>query len=298
VLEAILALQIEKRFSKEEILEMYLNQIFLGHGCYGVSSASRLFFDKRVMFLTAAESSVLAALPSAPGRYSPFRNAHNAYAKNRDILGRMVREGYLTEKQAEKIYREFWPGFIESIKTEYPTVTVNTRRIDRAPYFTDYVQQILASRYGKDVLYNEGLNVYTTLDLHRQTIAERVLREGVARQNITSANANQYSVSTTVDRKMFTTYYILRALFNLPEIVRDDSMEIAFRNAMVDEVIDAADALALFGGTGRSSIALQYFRSGMAMEVSTNLKVEGALIAVETKNRLYHFDGGRFRLRS
>ncbi|HEY1406072.1 MAG TPA: transglycosylase domain-containing protein, partial [Spirochaetota bacterium] len=104
ILEVILAMQIEKKFSKEEILEMYFNQIYLGKGCYGISSAANLFFNKKVKYLSVAESSVLAALPSAPEKYSPIDDAHAAYAKNKDILGRMVGEKYLTQEKADKIY--------------------------------------------------------------------------------------------------------------------------------------------------------------------------------------------------
>ena len=99
-LEAVLTLQIEKKFSKEEILEMYFNQIYLGHGCYGISSAARLFFNKDVKYLNLAESSVLAALPSAPGRHSPLLNPHEAYVKN-DTLRRMV-DADISPKNAPK----------------------------------------------------------------------------------------------------------------------------------------------------------------------------------------------------
>jgi len=172
ILEVILAMQIEKKFSKEEILEMYFNQIYLGKGCYGVSSAANLFFNKKVKYLSVAESSILAALPSAPEKYSPIDDAHAAYAKNRDILNRMVDENYLTKEKSDKIYSEFWPAFIDSVKLDYPTKTVHSRTVDNAPHFTDYVRQILVSRFGKDVVYNEGLNVYTTLNLKRQKVAK------------------------------------------------------------------------------------------------------------------------------
>jgi len=158
-MEAILALQIEKRFSKEEILEMYFNQIYLGHGCYGVSSAAHLFFDKDVRRLDVAESSVLAALPSAPGRHSPLMNTREAYIKNRDTLNRMVDAGYLARERADKIYQEFWPVFVDSIKTEFTTKNAFSRSEDRAPYFTDYVRQILISRFGKEAVYTEGMSV-------------------------------------------------------------------------------------------------------------------------------------------
>ncbi|HPA71471.1 MAG TPA: transglycosylase domain-containing protein, partial [Spirochaetota bacterium] len=95
IMEAILALQIEKRFTKEEILEMYFNQIFLGRGCYGISAASQLFFNKEARHLGVVESAIIAALPSAPGRHSPLMNTRRACAVNRHILDRMVNAGFL-----------------------------------------------------------------------------------------------------------------------------------------------------------------------------------------------------------
>jgi len=191
-LELVLTLQIEKKFTKDEILEMYFNQIYLGHGCYGIASAAELFFNKEVRFLSLAEGSVLAALPSAPGRYSPFMNTRNAYIKNWDILNRMVDCGYLTNEKAKEVFTSFWPIFVDTIKTEFPTKTAYSKIVDNAPFFTDYVRQILISRYGKDVVYNEGLQVYTTLNLKRQQAGEKYLVEGLTKQNEISARANQY----------------------------------------------------------------------------------------------------------
>ena len=279
VLEVILAMQIEKKFSKEEILEMYLNQIYLGHGCHGLSSASNLFFNKKVKYLTAAESSVLAALPSAPGRYSPLQNPHDAYEKNRDILNRMVKENYLKKDQADKIYEEFWPAFIESIKTESPTKNVYSRTIDNAPHFTDYVRQILVARFGKDVVYNEGLNVYTTLNLKRQNAAQKFLTEGVKKQDAVSSLSNKYA-SGMVDRGLFGTYYTLATVFSLPSILVKNDIETQVQKNITENLLDEADILALFGDVNDGEL-FEQFRSAVMQNLSSSLHVEGAFMAIE-----------------
>lgn len=279
IIEALLALQIEKKFSKREILEMYFNQIYLGHGCYGIASAAGLFFDKEVKHLNLEESTILAALPSAPTRYSPLINPHNAYKKNWDILNRMINAGFLSRERAKKMYYEFWPEFIESIKLEFPTKTAHTRTIDKAPYFTDYIRQILLSRFGKEVVYNEGLSVFTTLKLERQEYGRKFLTEALERQNEISSKYNKYS-SDAVDRELFHVYNSLRNIFNLPEPRVRDDVEAMFDKTMADDLADSLDILTLMVGADDCNQAIDEFRSGTTGIVST-LKVEGALIAVE-----------------
>ncbi|HRX14712.1 MAG TPA: PBP1A family penicillin-binding protein [Spirochaetota bacterium] len=279
-LEAILALQIERKFSKEEILEMYFNQIYLGHGCYGVATTARLFFDKEVKYLTAAESSVIAALPSAPGRYSPLMNPRNAYEKNRDILNRMVQEGYLTKEQADTIYKEFWPDFIDSLKTEFPTKTAYTKNTDKAPHFTAFIRQVLENRFGRDAVYNDGLIVYTTLDLRRQRSAEYHMKKGLKEQTKLSDSLNAYTRGS-VDRGLFGTYGLLRMIFSLPGVVIKHDIESRTRRAILDEVADAADLLSLLTDSRINQEVIENFRSTTALGVVTNLQVEGALVSIE-----------------
>ena len=122
---------------------------------------------------------MLAGLPSRPNGLSPIKYPRRAIAKNRDILNRMVDEGYLDRKKADRIYEEFWPAFVESIIMDYPTKTARSKTGDQAPYFTDYVRQILVSRFGEEMVYNDGLSVYTTLDLREQKIGEESAERSV-----------------------------------------------------------------------------------------------------------------------
>jgi len=166
--EAILSLQIEKNFSKEQILYLYLNQIYLGHGAYGVEAAARTYFNKGVSELNVAESALLAGLPQAPSRYSLINHFDRAKARQRYVLSRMREEGFITEAQEE-----------EALRTEVRVSSPEGNPFEKAPYFTEFVRRYLVQKYGRDSVYRGGLKVYTTLDLKMQRAAQDALRKGL-----------------------------------------------------------------------------------------------------------------------
>ena len=168
VREAILALQIEKHFSKQRILFLYLNQIYLGHGAYGVEAASLTYFGKPASELTLAEAALLAGLPQAPARYSPVRHMERAKARQKYVLQRMREEGFITQEEQEL-------ALAQPINIETGRESV----FARAPYFTEYVRQYLLEKYGKDRLYGGGLKVYTTVNLRMQKAAQKALDKGL-----------------------------------------------------------------------------------------------------------------------
>lgn len=277
--EAVLAFQIEKRFSKDEILEMYFNQIYLGHGCHGIATAADFFFNKDVKYLSVMEGSVLAALPSKPTGFSPLREPRAAMEKNKDTLRRMVEIGYIKQEEADKLYNEFWPEFIDSLKTEFPTKTAVSNTKETAPFFVDYVRQMLTARFGKNTLYNEGLTVYTTLDLKRQRIAQKYMSETLAKQNIISSKANAI-YNMAVDRSLYGAYNVLRTIFSLPGVIVKNDIETIFRKQISDDYIDSIDILSLLTDASSANEVAENFRN-LTSGMSSSLKVEGAFIAVE-----------------
>mgnify|MGYP001810037393 CR=1 FL=1 len=168
VKEAILASKIESHLSKEEILFLYLNQIYLGHNAYGIQSAARLYFNKDVGQLTLAESALLAGLPQAPSKWSPYTNPDKAKERQMYVLSRMVEDGYITKDSAEKAANE-------RLKL-YKNVDIN---LENAPYFTEFVRRYLFARYGADRVLDDGLKVYTTLDSTLQKIAQESIKQGL-----------------------------------------------------------------------------------------------------------------------
>lgn len=169
--EALLALRIERTYSKEKILELYLNEIYLGIGAYGVAAASLLYFDKSVHELTPAEAAYLAALPKAPNNYHPFRQRERAIERRNYVLDRMVEDGFLKREEGEK-----W-------KKEALTVTPRPTgaHIFAAEYFAEEVRRDLNDRYGEKKLYEGGLSVRTTLDPKLQSIARKTFADGLVK---------------------------------------------------------------------------------------------------------------------
>jgi len=169
--EALLALKIERTYSKDKILELYLNEIYLGLGAYGVAAASLLYFDKSVHELTPAEAAYLAALPKAPNNYHPFRQRERAIERRNYVLDRMVEDNYLKREDGEKAKKD--PLAV----TPRPTGA----HIFAAEYFAEEVRRDLNDRYGEKKLYEGGLSVRTTLDPKLQSIARKTLTDGMVK---------------------------------------------------------------------------------------------------------------------
>src|SRR5215813_9893653 len=165
--EAVLAIELERRYSKDRLLEMYLNQIYFGHGAFGVEAAARTFFGKGVNELTPAECALLAGLPKAPATYSPFEHPQAALRRRATVLSRMVDTGTLKPQQATRL-----------AATALDLVPPERRRTT-GQYYLEYVQQYLEAQYGADLVFKGGLHVYTTLAPTIQLKAEAALREGL-----------------------------------------------------------------------------------------------------------------------
>lgn len=167
--ELLVALQIEAQFSKQEILEAYINQIPFGVGAYGIGEAARTFFGKPAGGLTLAEASLLAGLPKSPTRYNPFRYPERARARQQVVLQRMVTTGMISREEA----------------IEAQAVSVDLRAQGRSlrvdSYFLDAVMKSLEETYSPEVVYHGGLRVYTTLDAGMQQQAETALQQGIAK---------------------------------------------------------------------------------------------------------------------
>jgi len=166
--EAILAYRIDKKFAKDEILFLYLNQIYLGHGAYGVEAASENYFGKSAEKLNLAECTILAGLPQAPSRYSPFKYPERAKQRQIYVLNRMVEEGYITNIQATEAINQL--------------LDIKARRnwyIEEAPVYTEHIRRYIEKKYGADVLYKEGLKIYAAVNIEMQKIARKEIANGL-----------------------------------------------------------------------------------------------------------------------
>jgi len=168
VQEALLALEIERAYTKEEIFEFYVNQIYLGHGRYGFESASRYYFGLPARDLSLAQAALLAGLAQRPEGFSPFRNPRGATARRNHILDRMFIEGYIEAAPARETQR----ADLGLVEREVATSA-------GAPYFIEEVRRDLAGRYGDEAIYQEGLDVWTTVDIRLQSAAQAALIRGL-----------------------------------------------------------------------------------------------------------------------
>ncbi len=164
--EALLAIDIEKRFSKDQILTMYANQVFFGHGAYGVEAASQLYFNKTALETSLAEAALLAGMiPSANNLYNPIKRPENALARRNKVLDRMLEQGFIDpEAHAEAV-------------AEPLEVTLHRDRVESGAYFLEEARKEIERRYGTDALYTSGLQVHLTMDPDLQRLAERAVRE-------------------------------------------------------------------------------------------------------------------------
>ncbi|HOS40717.1 MAG TPA: PBP1A family penicillin-binding protein [Spirochaetota bacterium] len=269
IVELLLAGEIEKKFNKDRILEMYLNQVYFGHGVYGVQSAARFYFDKDARALTPIEAAVLASIPAAPRRFSPLVNPRNVYEKSKGILYTMIQDGHVEKSTVNRDFDGFWATFLASLRLQSPTASVRQRGSDRAPQVTEHVRRLLVAQYGEETVYRGGLSVYTTFDLNAQDIAQRTLSEGVERQRTIAARVNAWKLAKLEKEQIAKR---TKAAGNAHAAIN------AVRRDLSDSIILLSDVL------GVSSIAqVAEDDSSHNEEFIQSSRVEGALISIDPR---------------
>ncbi len=166
--EALLAIQIERRFTKEQIFTLYANQIFLGHGVYGFEAASEYYFSKPAKQLTLDEATLLAGLPKAPGLYSPINHPDRAIKRRNLVINAMLEDGKITAQRAMEARNQPL-----QLKLQHDPNSL-------APYFVEEIRRYLENKYGSDQVHEGGLRVYTSLDMDLQRAANQAVLDGLA----------------------------------------------------------------------------------------------------------------------
>jgi penicillin-binding protein 1A len=274
LVEILLARELEKKYSKDQILEMYLTQIYFGHGVYGVNSAARFFFDKDLKELNVVEASLLAAIPQAPNHYSPLKNPRAAFQKNQQILLNMIGSGYISRDEAIAQFNDFWAAYLENVKTKFQNLGIRSKSYDKAPYFTEYIRRALVEKYGEKLVYRGGLRVYTTLDLRQQKAAEDALLRGIEEQNKTASLYNALRLDE-IDRLM------AQRLIDEKKITRAEAEHrIKFLDAFRKDSLDDALLASLVFGNGAVETVMENYL-GAYEKIKQASRVEGALIAID-----------------
>ncbi len=294
------ALQLERNWTKYEILESYLNRMWFGHGNYGVEAASQFLFGHSATELTIAESAMVVIQLANPSLYSPIRRPNQARQIQRTILNQMVELGYATQNEVDLSFQQYWSNYDY---TRSNTSTAFFEREDRAPYFSEFVRIQLENRYllGSLDINKDGFVVHTTLDLDFMDAADRYMRAGIARAN----SIYQQNTNTRVDygEELVPVIDLLALTFDLPDLrVGDAKQRQGARAYYQSQVNPLIDVLTLMFAPGEQSglrhlAQVSYARTDDDAKRTT---VEGALITIEndTGHILAMVGGSQFESRN
>ncbi|MFW5643546.1 MAG: penicillin-binding protein 1A [Alkalispirochaeta sp.] len=288
------ALQMERQFTKYEILEQYLNRMWFGHGNYGIEAASQFYFGHSATELSVAESVMLVIQLANPSLYSPIRRPNEARQMQRIVLNQMVELGFATQEDVDLSFDEYW---INYDFTRANTSTAFFEREDRAPFFSEYVRFQLENRYllGSLDINKDGFVVHTTLDLDFQDAADRYMKAGIARAN----SIYRANTSTRIEYgdELVPIIDLLSLGFNLPDLrVGDAKQRQNARREFQEAINPALDMMSLVFATNdqgglRRATRIAYSRSDTEAQRTT---VEGALITLENDTgHLLAMVGGR-----
>ncbi len=266
IAELFIAMELERQYTKDQIFEMYCNQIYLGHGLYGVQSASLFFFHKGADEIGPGEASVLASLPAAPGRYSPLKDPAASMTRSRAVLSAMTEEGMIDGDEARKEYRLFWEEYIKELSSRFPTENIREVEGNRAPYFTEYVRQFLIKRFGEECVYRQGLVVQTTLDLRHQKTAEKLISEAAEKQNRIAYYKNTAAIKG-LDRIGAREFHRL---------------SISRYRYLRDEIADELTMAGILFGFDRETDFCEKI-TGRFQEIKRRSRAEGALVSLDVK---------------
>ncbi len=271
--------QIEKRLTKEEIVTLYFNQIFFGHSVYGVQAASRFYFNKDVQDLNLAECAMLATLPPSPNTYSPINNPNISMQRHKVVLKRMNDMKFITQAECDIAYKEFWESYTGKIGRR--GTTAYSASMDRAPYVTEYVRRILVERYDEKTLKEEGLKIYTTIDIEKQEAAQKLLTEALRNYNI-KYEGGSLDISSVYDRTLLNKLEMLSLIVALPEDLAYNKFNIAVRDALNKNVSSPLALLSdMFGMENVNDVIMEVMK---ADEAELSRQIEGALVSINPKN--------------
>jgi penicillin-binding protein 1A len=274
------AFQMERRYTKNEILEIYLNYMYMGPGTYGVEAASKYFFGHSAREITLAEAALLVIQLSSPSRYNPLDNPNVAMDRQRAVLDRMIEFGYAAREEAEASFNEYWNNY------DYTRASVSAyyNREDKAPWFSEYVRRELdAMMYGTRDYYRDGYTVLTTLDLRHQEAAAKFMAEGLNRANAEFIRSRGTS-NVQAERTYIPIVDLLSLYFNLEDIhatsdAQNEQKALGRYTKVVNPVVDMAAMV--FGIPDLKIITGAGFGE---LKTSTEQNVvEGALISIENE---------------
>ena len=275
------AIQMERRYSKNEILELYLNKIYFGGGTYGVNAASKYYFGHDATEITPAEAAILVIQLSNPAFYNPFDHPNRAMDRQKYVLSSMVDAGFLTKEAADESFENYWANF------DYTRTSTSAymMRDDKAPWFSEFVRRELSGMiYGSDDIYTSGFTVNTTLNLAHQQIAQDVMAKYIEDAN--RRYKREHSSKTGVATNVFVPMTeMLALLFNIPELkVSEQRTEIVANNTYVNQINPVLDVVALLTGTEKLKVNIVNRATAIAKQNEEKTTIEGTMVALDHSN--------------
>jgi penicillin-binding protein 1A len=279
--EAWLAVLMEFKFSKRQILEMYLNEIPLGHGTLGVGAASKFYFRKSWDELSWGEAALLASLTTRPKEFSPLVNPNLSSSKVRVSFMKLIENGRIDVETAEKEYRAFFE-FYQNLNRS-PNASAYSDRLNRFPYFTEHVRRQLLKKFKADELYNGGLKVYSTLNIHHQMAAEETLAEALEKQTKAS-NQRAFKDIDVFDDNYGPVFELLADLHDLADFkFKISREERTFVRSYQEEYRDNISMLNYLVGT--DLVGDIYDKNYSTQSTQDHLlPVEGSIISIRPDN--------------
>ena len=272
------AIQMERRLSKNEILELYLNKIYFGGGTYGVNAASKYYFGHSAEEITPAEAAILVIQLSNPAFYNPFDHPNRAMDRQKDVLNSMVKAKYISKEDADESFDNFWSDF------DYTRTSTSAymMRDDKAPWFSEYVRRELGSMiYGSQNIYTSGFTVNTTLNLKHQMAAQKVMD-----YYIPEANRRYQAEHNLRSGMAFSTYIpmteLLSLVFNMPAIKVSEQRAEAISNATYMNTINPVlDVVAMMTGVDKLKVSVINRANAEAKKESEKTTIEGTMVSLE-----------------
>ncbi len=276
--ELFWAIQMERRYSKDEILILYLNDVYFGGGTHGVSAASRFYFGHSAETITPAEAGILVIQLSNPTAFNPFNYPNKARSRQERVLKDMVKLGFISQEYASNSFEEYWANF------DYTRIALSAwyTREDKAPWFSEHVRRKLDNiMYGKQNLYKDGYTVHTTCDLRHQEIAEREFQKQLEVANKRVKASSQSSFGQAEQYSNLTT--LLSLCFNITKLHQcKKQVEVKTKAYYRKNLNNTLDILSLMCGMD-SLKAITRQSTAKSREILTKKKVEGTLVSIENE---------------
>lgn len=272
------AIQMERRYTKDEILELYLNKIYFGGGTYGVSAASKYYFGHDATEITPAEAAILVIQLSNPAFYNPFEYPNRAMDRQKDVLNTMVSAGYISKEQADESFDDYWANFDY---TRTATAAVFNHD-DNAPWFSEYVRRELGNLiYGTEDIYSSGFTVNTTLNLKNQAVAQDVMDRYIRYANRTYQRSTGERTNQAIS--VYTPMTELLALtFNLNSLkVSEQRNEAISKATYTSQINPVMDVMSLMFGVDSLKLGIVNKANQQAKVKVSKTTIEGTMIALE-----------------